>query len=145
MRFNYGKFSLDAPQGQANCCLPTPADAASRFDLGPFVAGIQNTRLTTHGAALNYSKVLSPTFVNELRIGYAKTNPFTTQSDYGLDSATSLGIRGINVNEITTGLPNIDITDFSRIPADRRSCPSIPASSTTRLKTRSCGSRAATS
>ena len=115
VRFNYGKFSLDAPQGQANCCLPTPADAAARFDLGPFVAGIQNTRLTTHGAAFNYSKVLTPTFVNELRVGYAKTNPFTTQSDYGLNSATSLGIQGINVNEITTGLPNIDITNFTGI------------------------------
>ena len=25
VRFNYGRFRLDAPQGQANCCLPTPA------------------------------------------------------------------------------------------------------------------------
>ena len=115
VRFNYGKFSLDAPQGQANCCLPTPADAAARFDLGPFVAGIQNTRLTTHGAAFNYSKMLTPTFVNELRVGYAKTNPFTTQSDYGHRAAESLGIRGINVSDITSGLPNIDITNFTGI------------------------------
>jgi hypothetical protein len=113
VRFNYGKFRLDAPQGQANCCLPTPPDAAARFDLGPFVAGIQNTKLTTHGAAFNYSKVLTPSLVNELRVGYAKTEPFTTQSDYGHNSAESLGIRGINVNEITTGLPNIAITNFT--------------------------------
>ena len=115
VRFNYGKFKLDAPQGQANCCLPTPADAASRFDLGPFVAGIQNTRLTTHGAAFNYSKVLSSTLVNELRVGYAKTNPFTTQSDYGHQAAASLGIQGINISDITSGLPNIDITNFTGI------------------------------
>jgi hypothetical protein len=57
-RFNYGRFRLDAPQGQANCCLPTPAEAAGRFDLGPFIAGIQNTKLTTHGAAFNYSRVI---------------------------------------------------------------------------------------
>ncbi len=113
VRFNYGKFKLDAPQGQANCCLPTPPEAAARFDLGPFVAGIQNTRLTTHGAAFNYSKVFSSTLVNELRIGYANTAPFTTQSDYGRQSAQSLGINGINVNEITTGLPNINITNFT--------------------------------
>ena len=25
-RFNWGKFKLDAPQGQAACCLPTPAE-----------------------------------------------------------------------------------------------------------------------
>ena len=113
VRFNYGKFRLDAPQGQANCCLPTPAEAAAQFDLGPFVAGIQNTKLTTHGAAFNYSKILRPTLVNELRVGYANTAPFTTQSDYGHYSSQSLGIQGINISDITTGLPNIGITNFT--------------------------------
>jgi hypothetical protein len=114
-RFNWGKFKLDAPQGQAACCLPTPADAASRFDLGPFVAGIQNTRLTTHGAAFNYSRVISSALVNELRVGYAKTVPFTFQSDFGIRAAESLGIRGINVTEFTTGLPNINVADLTGI------------------------------
>ncbi len=114
-RFNYGHFTLDAPQGQAACCLPTPADAAARFDLGPFVAGIQNTRLTTHGAAFNYSRVLSPRLVNELRAGYARTVPSTFQSDFGTQAAESLGIRGINVTEFTTGLPNINVPDMTGI------------------------------
>ena len=35
-RFNWGRFKLDAPQGQAACCLPTPAEAAARFELGPY-------------------------------------------------------------------------------------------------------------
>jgi carboxypeptidase family protein/TonB-dependent receptor-like protein len=113
VRFTYGKFKLDAPQGQAACCLPTPAEAAARFDLGPFVAGIQNTRLTTHGLAFNHTKIIGTGFVNEFRFGYARTLPFTTQSDYGHDAATSLGIQGINVNEITTGLPNINVTNFT--------------------------------
>ena len=115
VRFNWGRFKLDAPQGQAACCLPTPAEAASRFELGPFVAGIQNTRLTTHGAGLNYSRVLGPAFVNELRAGYARTQPFTFQSDFGTHAADSLGIRGINVTEFTTGLPNINIPDVTGI------------------------------
>lgn len=115
VRFNWGRFKLDAPQGQAACCLPTPSDAASRFDLGPFVAGIQNTRLTTHGAAFNYSRVLGPRFVNELRFGYAMTQPFTFQSDFGTHAADSLGIRGINVTEFTSGLPNINIPDLTGI------------------------------
>ena len=114
-RFNWGKFKLDAPQGQAACCLPTPPEAASRFDLGPYVAGIQNTRLTTHGAAFNYARVISPTLVNELRTGYAKTVPFTFQSDFGTHAADSLGIRGINVTEFTTGLPNINVPDMTGI------------------------------
>ncbi len=101
--------------------------AAGRFDLGPFVAGIQNTKLTTHGAAFNYSRVISPTFVNELRVGYASTQPFTTQSDYGHRSAESLGIRGINVSDITTGLPNIDITNFTGISGGPAFLPVNPA------------------
>jgi len=114
-RFNWGKFKLDAPQGQAACCLPTPAEAAARFQLGPFVAGIQNTRLTTHGAAFNYSRAMTASFVNELRVGYAKTVPFTFQSDFGIAAAESLGIRGINVTEFTTGLPNINVPDLTGI------------------------------
>jgi hypothetical protein len=127
VRFNYGKYRLDAPQGQANCCLPTPPEAAARFDLGPFVAGIQNTRLTTHGAAFNYSKVLRPQLVNELRVGYAKTEPFTTQSDYGRNAAESLGIRGINISQITTGLPNINVTNFTGLSGGPAFLPVNPA------------------
>ncbi len=114
-RFNWGRFNLDAPQGQAACCLPTPAEAAARFELGPFVAGIQNTRLTTHGAAFNWARIVSPSLVNELRAGYARTQPFTFQSDFGIRAADSLGIRGINVTEFTTGLPNINIPDLTGI------------------------------
>ena len=114
-RFNWGRFKLDAPQGQAACCLPTPAEAAARFDLGPFVAGIQNTRLTTHGAAFNFSQVISSRLINELRVGYARTFPSTFQSDFGTQAAESLGIRGINVTEFTTGLPNINVADMTGI------------------------------
>jgi Carboxypeptidase regulatory-like domain/TonB-dependent Receptor Plug Domain len=127
VRFNWGKFKLDAPQGQAACCLQTPAEAGARFELGPYVAGIQNTRLTTHGAAFNYSRVISSTLVNELRIGYADTNPFTFQSDFGINAAESLGIRGINVSEFTTGLPNVNIADLTGISGGPAFLPVNPA------------------
>src|SRR5439155_445559 len=101
--------------------------AKQRFDLGPFVAGIQNTRLTTHGGAFNWTRIMGPTVVNELRLGFAKTNPQTRQSDFGTKAAESLGIQGINVTEFTSGLPNIgmggapgatgDLTGISGGPA----------------------------
>jgi hypothetical protein len=115
VRYSYDKYSLDAPQGQAACCLATPPDAASRFDLGPYVAGIQNTRLTAHGGAFNWTHIFGPSLVNELRLGFAKTNPETRQSDFGTQAATSLGIQGINVTEFTTGLPNLNIQDLTGI------------------------------
>src|SRR6266545_7581148 len=114
VRYSYDNYKLDAPQGQSACCLATP-DFASRFDLGPYVAGIQNTRLTTHGAAANWTHIFGPTVVNELRLGFAKTNPETRQSDFGHQSASSLGIQGINVTEFTTGLPNLNIQDLTGI------------------------------
>lgn len=113
IRYSYDKYKLDAPQGQAACCLPTPDFAAARFDLGPFVAGIQNTRLTAQGAAINYTHVFSPTVINEFRTGFARTTPFTFQSDFGINAAASLGIRGINVSPFTTGIPNINLTNFT--------------------------------
>jgi hypothetical protein len=109
VRYSYDNYKLDAPQGQAACCLATPDSAKQRFDLGPFVAGIQNTRLTTHGGAFNWTRIAGPTVVNELRLGFAKTNPETRQSDFGTKAAESLGIQGINVTEFTSGLPNIGI------------------------------------
>jgi hypothetical protein len=114
-RFSYEKYKLDAPQGQAACCLPTPDTAAAAFDLGPFVAGIQNTRLTTMGGAASWTHLFGPNVVNELRLGFAKTNPETRQSDYGHQSSTSLGIQGINVSDYTTGLPNLNIQDVTGI------------------------------
>jgi carboxypeptidase family protein/TonB-dependent receptor-like protein len=114
-RFSYEKYKLDAPQGQAACCLPTPEQAAQAFDLGPFVAGIQNTRLTTMGGAASWTHLFGPNVVNELRVGFAKTNPETRQSDYGHQSSTSLGIQGINVSDYTTGLPNLNIQDITGI------------------------------
>ena len=41
--------------------------------------------------------------------------PFTFPSDFGHNAAESLGIRGINVTEFTSGLPNINVTNFTGI------------------------------
>ncbi len=112
-RYSFEQFIQSAPNplvgGQGTCCLPTPSFAASQFNLGPYVAGIQETNLAAQGAAFNETHLFGPTLLNEYRMGYARTNPFTYQSDYGHDSATSLGIQGINVTQYATGLPNIQI------------------------------------
>ncbi len=112
-RYSFEQFVQSAPNplvgGQGTCCLPTSPAAASRFDLGPQVAGVQNTNLAAQGAAFNETHLFSPTLLNEFRTGYARTNPFTSQSDFGHQSATSLGIQGINVSQFATGLPNIQI------------------------------------
>ena len=114
-RYTYNNYNLQAPQGQANCCLPTPAEAAARFTLGPFVAGLQDTLLTTQGAAFNWTRILKPNLLHEFRAGFARTNPLTTQQDIGINAATSLGIRNINLNRQSSGIPNINIADITGI------------------------------
>jgi hypothetical protein len=113
VRFSYEDFEQTAPNplvgGQGTCCLPTPPAAAAKYDLGAYVAGIQVTSLKAQGLSANETHIFTPNLVNELRIGYARTNPFTRQSDYGHNSSTSLGIAGLNINQFTTGLPNIQI------------------------------------
>ncbi|MCC6586408.1 MAG: TonB-dependent receptor [Bryobacterales bacterium] len=112
-RYTYNDYQLTAPQGQANCCLPTPADAAQRFTLGPYVAGLQDTTLTTQGSAFNWTHVFKPNLLHEFRAGFARTNPITTQQDIGINAATSLGIRNINLNRQSSGIPTINITDIT--------------------------------
>ena len=135
VRFNYGKFRLDAPQGQANCCLPTPPEAAARFDLGPFVAGIQNTKLTTHGAAFNYSKVLSPH--PRQRAPHRLCQHRAVHDAVGL-RPQRLGVAGHSRHQHQRDHDRAAEHRHHELhrasPADRRSCPSTPASSTTRSR-----------
>ncbi len=109
-RYSFEQFILFDTKGQGGCCIPTPASAASRFDLGPFIAGGQNTNLAASGFAFNETHIFSPTVVNQFIAGYARTNPLTRQSDYGHNAATSLGIQGINISSFTSGIPTINIS-----------------------------------
>jgi len=112
-RFSYERYVQSAPNplvgGQGTCCLPPSATAAKSFDLGPFVAGIQNTTLVAQGLSIDETHFFSSNTFNEFRMGYARTNPFTTQSDFGHNSSTSLGMLGLNISQYTTGLPNLTI------------------------------------
>jgi hypothetical protein len=112
-RWSYERFVQSAPNplvgGQGTCCLPPSASAAKNFDLGPFVSGIQNTTLVAQGLSVDETHFFSSNTFNEFRMGYARTNPFTTQSDFGHNSSTSLGMLGLNVSAYTTGLPNITV------------------------------------
>jgi outer membrane receptor protein involved in Fe transport len=112
-RWSYEKFIQSTPNpltgGQGTCCLPPNPAAAKKFDLGPFVAGTQNTTLIAQGLAIDETHFFNSHLFNEYRMGYARTNPFTFQSDYGHNASTSLGMAGLNVSPYTTGLPNITI------------------------------------
>jgi hypothetical protein len=106
-RYSYEQFHLFDTRGQGGCCIPTPPGLP--FTLGPFVAGGQFTTLIAQGAAFNETHVFSPTLVNQFIAGFARTNPLSTQSDYGINAATSLGVQGINISKFSSGLPTVNL------------------------------------
>ncbi len=126
VRYSYETYRLNAPQGQANCCLPTPEAVRSKYDLGPYVAGTQVTNLTTQGMAINEAHVFRANMVNEFRGGFARTNPFTRQSDFGHQPATALGIQGVNISQYSSGMPNINVTDFTGLSGGPSFLPANP-------------------
>lgn len=110
-RYSYELFNLFDTKGQGGCCIPTPAADLTKYNLGPFIAGGQNTTLKASGFALNETHIFTPTLVNEFIAGYSRTDPLTRQSDYGHNAATSLGIMGINLSPNTSGIPTININN----------------------------------
>ena len=77
----------------------------------------------TQSAGINYSKILSPTFVWESRIGAVRNRNDAINSDSGRKTAEEIGIRGANLDDWTSGLTQININGYSA-----RSLASPPAS-----------------
>ena len=94
-------------EGETSCCLPSNPAQAKLYDLGPWVAGFQDTKIAANGLSINETHIFSPNLVNEFRTGSARLNSFTVPSDYGHDAATGLGIQNINLSQYTSGIPNL--------------------------------------
>lgn len=125
-RFSYERYALVAPQGQAACCLASNPSQIKQYDLGPYVAGVQDTTLTARGLAFDETHIFQSNVVNDFRAGYVRTNPFTRQSDFGHNTATALGIQNINVSPFTTGIPNITPQDFTGLSGGPAFLPANP-------------------
>ncbi len=65
----------------------------------------------TYSGGINYNRIFSPTLISEFRFGVAYYNNIATPSDYGLNQSEQLGIPGINLNQITSGLVGINTVD----------------------------------
>ncbi|HVN06966.1 MAG TPA: TonB-dependent receptor [Bryobacteraceae bacterium] len=62
--------------------------------------------------AAGWTDTISPTVVNEFRLGYMKYHVFDVPNGYGTDPATQAGIPGLNLDKTyTSGMPYFDISD----------------------------------
>lgn len=70
----------------------------------------------TYSGGINYNHIFSPTLISELRFGVAYYNNIATPSDYGQNSSEAIGIPGINVSPVTSGLIGLNIGQFYSNP-----------------------------
>jgi len=66
-------------------------------------------------AQFNYNRIFSPSFVFEAKAGYAKYDGRTQSINGGNNVADAFGIPGINYDEVSSGLPIIQITGYTTL------------------------------
>jgi len=64
-------------------------------------------------AAVNYTRVWSPSLITEIRTGLMYYRNVAENADINLKTATEVGIPGVNVSDFTGGVSNIQINGFS--------------------------------
>ncbi len=67
----------------------------------------------TQSGGINYSKVLTPTFVWESRLGVVRNRNDALNDDYGKKTSEEIGIRGVNLDDWTSGLTEIRVNGYS--------------------------------
>ncbi len=81
---------------------------------GPAAGGYEGTGTdTTWVAAGEYTHIFTPTLFAEGRLGVNYFNNIQFQSDYGINTATDLGIPNINNSLTSSGVPNFTINGYS--------------------------------
>jgi hypothetical protein len=94
--------------------IPAPAGAG----IGPYLSTAANgttTPLVNQAATLGFTKVINARTVSETHFGVIRWNANITPLGGGFNTATALGIPGININDKSGGLPAFTITGSQEI------------------------------
>ena len=77
--------------------------------LGGSILGSGATSARNQNAGVGYTYTISPTLINELRLGLNRQTTSLTQEDYGQNLAQQFGIPGVNTSQQTSGLSNVNV------------------------------------
>jgi len=81
---------------------------------GPHGGGFQGSGVNkVHNAAINYNHIFSPTLIMEARFGVNRYRNDAQPADYGSNASEELGIRGVNLDQWTSGMTQIDVGGFA--------------------------------
>jgi hypothetical protein len=91
------------------------------FDAGPL--GVWGTlrRTRQHVIGLNYTRLFTPSLINEFRAGLYRTSSVQPLMDGGTDFSSQFGIAGIAADPAVAGFPLVNVTGLAAIgdKADR--------------------------
>jgi len=114
----FAKFSYDDTNQIQPGTLPAPTNAG--IPISPYLsADGANSALTVPlknwSVTLNYTKVLSAKMVNEARFGVVRWNQNILPLGNEFKTADGVGIKGVNINDKSGGLPSMSITGFQAL------------------------------
>ncbi len=85
-------------------------------DSGGSAAGFGGPSLANaYGAHANYLEIIKPTLLLEAKVGKLYFDTQSLPETYGQNLATTYGLQGINVDERTSGLPNIPVAGYTTL------------------------------
>jgi len=71
-----------------------------------------NSSARNQSVAVGWTTTISPTLINEFRLGWMRYHVFDTPNGYGTQPALAAGIPGLNLDKTyTSGMPYFDIQD----------------------------------
>lgn len=105
VRYSYQKTFRDLP-----ATLP-PGDAGATFGAG-------QGDIKAQGLAFNDTHTFSPNLLNEFRFGWSSVKFFMTSIGYGQNQAAAMGIPGINLNDVTSAMTQLQFQSIRNLGAN---------------------------
>jgi Carboxypeptidase regulatory-like domain len=110
------RYSYDNSNQVVPGVIPSPANAS--VPIGPYLSTATNgttTPLVNQSAVLGYTKTFNANTVLESHFGVVRWNANITPLGLAFNTASALGIPGININDKSGGLPAFTISGFQEI------------------------------
>jgi len=77
--------------------------------LGGSISGAGATSARNQNTGIGQTYQISPTMINDVRVGLNRQTTALTQEDYGQNLSTQFGIPGVNTSPQTSGLSNLNV------------------------------------
>jgi Carboxypeptidase regulatory-like domain/TonB dependent receptor-like, beta-barrel/TonB-dependent Receptor Plug Domain len=118
VRFRMSNLHLDTADALARPDGPMPGISMEVADEGRGIqqGGIHDDR--NYNAVLSHVHLFSPRLVNEARVGFHRYELDVLSHAHGQNLAEKFGLRGVNIDENTSGLPVFYLNAYTKLGGD---------------------------